>query len=96
VATLGVILSAAYMLWLVQRLFYGPQSQMAGATTANDLRFGEQAILWPFAVLMLVMGMAPSLWITAIESRTGPVQVRLSAQTPGIALATRTAEGGQR
>ncbi len=96
VATVGVILSAAYMLWLVQRLFYGPQSQMASAATASDLRFGEQAILWPFAVLMLVMGIAPSLWITAIESRTGPVQVRLSAQTPGVALATRTAEGSQR
>lgn len=96
VATLGVILSAAYMLWLVQRLFYGPQSKMAVSTTANDLRLGEQAILWPFAVLMLVMGVAPSLWISTIEDRTGPVQVKLSAQTPAAALPIAAAEGGRR
>ena len=29
VATLGVILSAAYMLWMVQRIFYGPESNLA-------------------------------------------------------------------
>ena len=28
-ATVGVILGAAYMLWLVQRLFYGPESKLA-------------------------------------------------------------------
>lgn len=96
VATLGVILSAAYMLWLVQRLFYGPQNKMAVSTTANDLHLGEQAILWPLAVLMLVMGVAPSLWISTIEDRTGPVQVKLSAQTPAAALPIAAAEGGRR
>ena len=71
-ATLGVILSAAYMLWLVQRLFYGPESQLAASRPPVDLRFGELAILWSFAVLMLVMGLAPSFWINTIEIRTGP------------------------
>jgi NADH-quinone oxidoreductase subunit M len=75
-ATLGVILSAAYMLWLVQRIFYGPESQMASTRPASDLRIGELAILWPFAVLMLVMGLAPSLWISTIEDRTGPPDLK--------------------
>jgi NADH-quinone oxidoreductase subunit M len=75
-ATLGVILSAAYMLWLVQRIFYGPESQMASTKPASDLRVGELAILWPFAVLMLVMGLAPSLWISTIEDRTGPPDLK--------------------
>ncbi len=35
VATLGVILSAAYMLWLIQRLFYGPESQMASSKSCT-------------------------------------------------------------
>ena len=60
VATLGVILGAAYMLWLVQRLFYGPESTLAATETASDLRFGERCVLWPLAVLMLVMGLAPN------------------------------------
>ena len=71
-ATVGVILGAAYMLSLVQRIFYGPQSEMATSKPANDLRTSELAILWPLAVLMLVMGLGPSLWINTIENRTGP------------------------
>jgi NADH-quinone oxidoreductase subunit M len=72
-ATLGVILGAAYMLWLVQRLFYGPDSQLTRSTNARDLGFGEKAILWPLAVLMLAMGLAPSLWLPAIEQGTRTV-----------------------
>ena len=71
-ATIGVILGAAYMLSLVQRIFYGPQSEMANTQPATDLRLGELTILWPLAVLMLVMGLLPSLWINTIENRTGP------------------------
>jgi len=69
-ATLGVILGASYMLWLVQRIFYGPESKLATSRPADDLRFGELAVLCPLAVLMLVMGLAPSLWIPAIENRS--------------------------
>ncbi|MGA9464428.1 MAG: NADH-quinone oxidoreductase subunit M [Terracidiphilus sp.] len=70
-ATLGVILSATYMLWLVQRLFYGPESDLAKSKPAVDLRFGELAVLWPLAALMFVMGVAPSWWISTIENRVG-------------------------
>ncbi len=70
-AAVGVILSASYMLWLVQRLFYGPESEMAASKPAIDLRPSELAVLWPLAVLMLVMGLAPSLWIPTIENRIG-------------------------
>jgi hypothetical protein len=59
-AALGVILGAVYMLSLVQRLFYGPESALTASKPAADLRFGELAILTPLVVLMLVMGLAPS------------------------------------
>lgn len=75
-ATVGVILGAAYMLWLIQRLFYGPESDLAASRPAVDLRAGELAVLWPLAVLMLVMGLAPSLWIPAIENRIGTPAVK--------------------
>jgi NADH-quinone oxidoreductase subunit M len=67
-ATVGVILGAAYMLWLVQRIFYGPESEMAAAKQAADLKFNESVVLWPLAALMLVMGLAPSLWMGTIEA----------------------------
>jgi NADH-quinone oxidoreductase subunit M len=75
-ATLGVILSAAYMLWLVQRVFYGPESALASSQPAGDLRFRELSVLVPLAVLMLVMGVAPSLWFTTIQTGVHPPQVR--------------------
>jgi NADH:ubiquinone oxidoreductase subunit 4 (subunit M) len=71
----GVILGAAYMLWLVQRLFYGPESKLALSKPPNDLHFRELAVLWPLAVLMLVMGLAPMLWLPAIETAFPRVQL---------------------
>ena len=70
-ATLSVILGAAYMLWLIQRLFYGPESNVATSVQPKDLHLGESLVLWPLAVLMLVMGVAPSLWFPSIENRIG-------------------------
>jgi NADH-quinone oxidoreductase subunit M len=66
-ASLGVILGATYMLSLVQRLFYGPQSDMVTTRPADDLHFRELAVLAPIAVLTLVMGVAPSIWFPAIQ-----------------------------
>ena len=65
--TIGVILSAAYMLWMVQRVFYGPESPMVHQSAAPDLRAREHLALWPMAVLMLVMGVASPYWIRAID-----------------------------
>jgi NADH-quinone oxidoreductase subunit M len=99
-AAVGVILGAAYMLWLVQRLFYGPESELAASTPPVDLRLGEQAVLWPLAVLMLVMGLAPSLWIPSIENRVGtPVltpALRGSTALPETTLSVASHGEGQR
>jgi NADH-quinone oxidoreductase subunit M len=77
-AALGVILGAAYMLWLVQRLFYGPESEMATSRPANDLHFRELAVLWPLAALMLVMGLAPSIWTNVIGTGVNPPAINKS------------------
>lgn len=73
-ATFGVILSAAYMLWLVQRIFFGEPSAMTAETPARDLRFQELAAMGPLALLMLVMGVAPMLWLDAINAVHPPPQ----------------------
>jgi NADH-quinone oxidoreductase subunit M len=71
-ASLGVILGAAYMLSLIQRLFYGPESNLTASRPAADLRFGELAALTPLVALMLVMGLAPSLWLNSIQTGLHP------------------------
>jgi NADH:ubiquinone oxidoreductase subunit 4 (subunit M) len=45
----------------------------------DDLHFRELAVLWPLAVLMLVMGVAPSLWLPAIEKGVQFPQIKESA-----------------
>jgi NADH-quinone oxidoreductase subunit M len=72
VATLGVILSAAYMLSLIQRIFQGPQSALVTDPALDfprlDLNAREKLILWPLAALMLVMGILPNFWLSGIQS----------------------------
>jgi NADH-quinone oxidoreductase subunit M len=65
-AATGVIWSAGYLLWMYQRVFYG-QVKHAVNATLPDLTPREQAALWPAAVAALVMGVAPLLWIKAID-----------------------------
>ncbi len=83
-ATLGVILGAAYMLWLIQRLFFGPESALATSKPPEDLRLGQLVILWPLAALMLVMGVAPMLWLPIIEKGAHPPPIK--AQTITISF----------
>jgi NADH-quinone oxidoreductase subunit M len=73
-AALGVILGAAYMLSLVQRIFYGPESALAISKPSADLHLRELAILTPLVVLMLVMGLAPNLWLNTIRTGVHPPQ----------------------
>jgi NADH-quinone oxidoreductase subunit M len=68
VATLGVILSAAYVLTAIQKVFYGNQSALVqGRGGIPDLGGREHVILWPFMTLLLLMGIASPYWIKAIE-----------------------------
>ena len=78
-ATVGAILSAAYMLWMVQRVFYGTESKLAADSPARDLHLGEQLVLWPIAVLLLVMGVAPNIWLRTIETAPKPIVLQQSS-----------------
>ncbi|MGC2502411.1 MAG: NADH-quinone oxidoreductase subunit M, partial [Silvibacterium sp.] len=66
-ATLGVILAAAYMLGMIQRVFYGPQSALVTERASRDFSGREHLLLWPMAVLMLAMGVASPFWMRAID-----------------------------
>jgi len=85
-ASVGAILGAAYMLSLAQHIFFGPESKLIASKAAVDLGFAELAALTPLAVLMLAMGLAPSIWLAAIEMGTHPVQVKQSTYSPSHML----------
>ncbi len=78
--TVGVILSAGYMLWMTQRVFYGPESPLVHRTPARDLLAREHLTLWPIAVLLLIMGVASPYWIRAIDRGVHPYSRPITTQ----------------
>ena len=62
----GVIWSACYLLWMFQRVFFGKVVHPLN-NALPDLYGFEKAAVWPCAVAALVMGVAPILWLAAID-----------------------------
>jgi NADH-quinone oxidoreductase subunit M len=81
-AATGVIWGAIYLLWMYQRVFYGKVTHAVN-NSLEDLSGFEKWAIWPCAVMALVMGVAPILWLAAIDPS---VQ---SALTPFAHVASR-------
>lgn len=71
-AASGVIWSAAYMLWLYQRVFYGGV-ELRQNETLHDLSVRERVSLWPLAVTALIMGVLPMVWLRSIDPATSRI-----------------------
>lgn len=65
VAAVGVILAALYLLWAYQRVFHGEPTEADLETP--EIRFGEAALLAPFVVAIVVMGVFPKPFLERIE-----------------------------
>jgi NADH-quinone oxidoreductase subunit M len=63
-AVLSVVLTAAYLLWAWQRVYFGTNPATAGFP---DLTAREAAVLIPFALLAIVLGVWPSLLTNWME-----------------------------
>lgn len=60
IATLGVLLGAVYLLWMVKRVFWGPENPREDSGTAHlhsDLNAREIAVMIPIVVLIFWMGL---------------------------------------
>ena len=65
-AATGVILSATYMLWMFQRVNYGPVTNEKNATLP-DLRPREWVVIVPIIAVAILMGVLPNLFLRPIE-----------------------------
>jgi len=65
-AATGVILSATYMLWMFQRVNYGPVTNEKNAALP-DLRPREWAVIVPIIAVAILMGVLPNLFLRPIE-----------------------------
>ncbi|MFN8059610.1 MAG: NADH-quinone oxidoreductase subunit M [Vicinamibacterales bacterium] len=111
VAASGVILSAVYMLWMFQRVNYGPVTNPKNERLP-DLSVREWAAIAPILAMAVVMGVAPSYFLRPMEPSVDRLVARVQAQrsqvverhaparaavrTPVTAVTTATASAADR
>lgn len=80
-ATSGLILSAAYYLWTLQRMFFGPFHLKGNIQPAmiTDLDTREYLMLVPLALAVVVFGIFPQLLIDFIDPFTQHLVEMVSA-----------------
>ena len=65
-STLGIVLTAAYMLWTLQRVFLGKVNEKWGTLPDVDAR--EIFMLVPLAMIILVLGIYPSFMLNVMTT----------------------------
>ena len=87
VAASGIVLGAAYMLWLFQRTMFGKVDNPAN-TGLKDLNAREFATFVPLIALAIWIGLYPTPVLRRLQSSVGRVVVRVnSVYGPAIAKA---------
>jgi len=76
-AAIGMILSAVYMLWMYQRVIYGEVRNPANMSLA-DLNTREKLALAPLIVLIFVMGVYPSLFLSRSDAAIQEIKARFN------------------
>jgi len=81
VATTGIILGAAYMLWLYWRICFGTQRHK-DAAAMPDLSMREWWLLAPIALAVFWMGIYPESFLRPIRGDVGRLVTRLERVAP--------------
>jgi NADH-quinone oxidoreductase subunit M len=76
IAALGIVLTAAYLLWMVQRVFLGPwttqhkdeSGHLHAATTLEAMRLHEWVVVAPLGILCLWIGVYPQPFLNLLTS----------------------------
>ncbi len=89
-AAIGVVLSAVYMLWMFQRVNYGEVTSEKNAALA-DLHAREWWTLGPALASIVLMGVAPTLFLRPMEPALERLVERVGRTRPITAQRTDTA-----
>jgi NADH-quinone oxidoreductase subunit M len=81
VAGLGVILSAVYMLWMFQRVYYGEVTDDHNAHMP-DLSVREWAIVGPLVAAAIFMGVFPNVFLKPMEPAVSRIVQRVEQRQP--------------
>ncbi len=84
IATTGVIFSAVYMLWMVQRVFFGKVTH-AENEKLIDLGKREIGLLLPVLLFIVWIGVYPSTFMKQSETHTKKIVVQMQNAKSGVA-----------
>jgi NADH-quinone oxidoreductase subunit M len=78
-AAVGIVLGAYYMLWLVQRVFFGPlREPHHGDKPVADMNIREIAAVAPIAIACLWIGLFPNFFLNRMSPAIDEVAQRLT------------------
>jgi NADH-quinone oxidoreductase subunit M len=83
-AATGVILSAVYMLWMFQRVNYGPLTNEKNRNLP-DLTPREWAMVVPTVALAILMGVMPNMFLRPMEPAVNRIIERVLSRQPAQA-----------
>lgn len=83
IATTGVVLGAVYMLWMVERVFFGEPKETKGL--GKDLNFKEILVLCSVVFFIFFMGIYPKPFLTKIERSAQTVLLKLDDEREMVA-----------
>ncbi|MEP6902119.1 MAG: NADH-quinone oxidoreductase subunit M [Actinomycetota bacterium] len=78
----GVIFAAVYMLWMVQRVFFGKVTNPKNKTL-KDLSWRELGLIAPLLILMVYMGVFPKPFLDRSRESVVAIQERVMGQAGG-------------
>jgi NADH-quinone oxidoreductase subunit M len=78
----GVIFAAVYLLWMVQRVFFGKVTNEKNRKL-TDLSWREIGLMAPLLILMVVMGVYPRPFLDASSASVNTIQKRVIEQAGG-------------
>lgn len=86
-ATTGVILSAVYMLWMIQRVLFG---EITNEKNRNlpDLNLREKFVLVPLVILIIFMGIYPSFFLNRTAEQIKQIRTVVEKNKPNNPVAT--------
>ena len=76
-ATLGIVLNAAFFLWVFQKMFLGPLNESYKSLT--DMNFRELVTLVPLGILVILLGVYPMPVLDLMKTTLGELLTKLQS-----------------
>jgi NADH-quinone oxidoreductase subunit M len=91
VATSGVLLGAVYMLWMYQRVMFGPLTNPKNEQL-KDLSTREVLVFAPILIMLFVMGLYPQPFLSRMEPSVQAYIARMEQRMAAVEPAVRSVQ----